>query len=261
MRQRLLLPLPQRNQKPFAVPDFLIIIIFFPTHIMYFQSVKTTLWVSLVALFFSFQNADAQRLQVQFQVGANFSEGLIKDNGQSLRETITHFDTIPGAQLGLAVNARIIKNFHLRVDANYRAYRTTFRTEQPSQGLTNYVLGNLYSEKFNFSLLPEYRFMLTQDALIKIPGYVFAGPVLSFEVGENYADTYTFPDTYRTAIKPDPQGGWCVGLGINPKWRRFGLLAEVRYTRSNYANEGLLIGEMGYQHLTVMTGLSVDLVK
>ncbi len=227
---------------------------------MYFQSIKTSLWVSLAVLFFSSQNADAQRLQVQLQVGANFSEGLIKDNGQSLRQTSTDFDTISNTQWGFAVNARIAKNFHLRLDGNYRAYRTFFNTEQPSQGLSNYVIGNLYNEKFNFSLLPEYRLMVAQGALIKMSGYVFAGPVLSFEVEKNYADTYTFTDTYKTAFKPDPQGGWCVGLGINPKWRRFGLLAEVRYTRLNYANEGLIIGELGYEHFTLMTGLSVDLV-
>ena len=198
---------------------------------------------------------------MQFQVGANASEGFIKDNGQSLRRTSTDFDTISNTQWGFAVNARIVKNFHLRLDGNYRAYRTFFNTEQPSQGLSNYIIGNLYNEKFNFSLLPEYRLMLVKGGPIQMPVYIFAGPVLSFEVEENYADTYTFPDNYRTAIKPDPQGGWCVGLGINPKWRRFGLLAEVRYTRLNYANEGLLVGEIGYQHLTFMTGLSVDLVK
>lgn len=83
---------------------------------------------------------------------------------------------------GVTVNARVAKRFHLRLDGNYRAYRTFFNTEQPSQGLSNYVIGNLYNEKFNFSLLPEYRLMLAQGTLIKMPGYVFAGPALSFEV-------------------------------------------------------------------------------
>ncbi len=228
---------------------------------MYFQSVKSTLWVTLVALFFSLQNADAQRLQVQFQVGGNFSEGLIKDNGQSVRETGTYFDTISNVQFGVALNAKIFKNFHLRLDGNYRAYRTSFNTEQPSQGLSNFVLGNLYSERFNIALLPEYRLMLAQAGPIKMPAYVFAGPVFSFEKGKNYSDTYTFTQTYRTEIKPDPQGGWSIGGGINPKWRRFGLMFEMRYTRLGYVNEGLIVGDIAYEHFTFMTGLSVDLVK
>ena len=228
---------------------------------MYFQSVKTSLWVALAILFLFSQNADAQRLQVQFQVGANASEGFIKDNGQSLRETGTYFDTISHVQLGVALHAKVFRNFHLRLDGNYRAYRTFFNTEQPSQGLSNFVLGNLYNERFNFSLLPEYRFKLAEGGQVQMPIYAFAGPVFSFEKGKNYSDTYTFLQTYRTEIKPDPQSGWCFGAGINPKWRRLGLMLELRYTRLGYANEGLIVGDIAYEHLTFMTGLSVDLVK
>lgn len=233
---------------------------------MHIKSVKATLWVSLIALFFSFQNADAQRLQVQLQVGANASEGFIKDNGQSLRETGTFFDTVPNAQLGIALHAKVFKNFHLRLDGNYRAYRTTFRTEEPaSGGGTRYALGNLYNERFNFSLLPEYRFKLSEGDRFQMPIYAFAGPVLSVEKGKNYSDSYVIGGlnsvTIRTEIKPDAQAGWCLGAGINPKLGRWGLLAEMRYTRLGYANEGLVVGDIAYEHFTFMAGLSVDLVK
>ncbi len=233
---------------------------------MYFQSVKSTLWVSLVALFFSFQNADAQRLQVQFQVGANVSEGFIKDNGQPLRETRTFFDTISNLQFGVALHAKVFRNFHLRLDGNYRAYRTFFNTQEPeSGGGTRSVLGNLYNERFNFSLLPEYRFKLAEGGRFQMPIYAFAGPVLSVEKGKNYSDSYVFggfsPLTIRTEFESDAQAGWCVGGGINPKLGRWGLLAEIRYTRLGYANEGLIVGDIAYEHFTFMMGLSVDLVK
>ena len=226
-------------------------------------AVKIIAYVSFIIFTFSFQYVDAQRLQVQVQVAGNNSEAHIQDNGQSVRETRTFWDTVPGSQLGLALNARIYKKFYLRLDGNYRAYRTFFRTEEVVPGgNTNYILGNLYNEKFNVSLLPEYRLQLTKKSgKVQVPGYVFAGPVLSFERGKNYVYTLDVPTSYTSTNEVNPAAGWSVGAGINPKWAIFGLLFEARYTRFGYAEESLAVGKIAYNHLTFMFGLSIDLVK
>lgn len=231
---------------------------------MPFTSFRISSGISfLIFFFFSFQHLDAQRLQLQIQTGENFSEAHIKDNGQSVRETSTFWDTVPGSQLGLALNARIYQKFYLRLDGNYRAYRTFFRTEEVVPGgNTNYILGNLYNEKFSVSLLPEYRLQLTKKpGKIQVPGYVFAGPVLSFERGKNFVYTLDVPTSYNSTNEVDPQAGWSVGAGINPKWSILGLLVEARYTRFGYAEESLAVGKIAYNHFTFMFGLSVDLVK
>ena len=231
---------------------------------MFFQVFKVSPWVSFLTFFFFCQIAVAQRLQVQFQVGMNASEAFIEDNGQLNRETATFYDTINNIQLGLAVNAQIFKNFHLRLDGNYRAYRTFFETEEQLGLGKRYILGNLYSEKFNVSLLPEYRLHLSKSGRVQVPVYAFAGPVLSFEKEKNYADAYLIENgsmLIRSEIKPKVQSGWCFGAGVNPKWRRWGLLAEFRYTRFAYSNEDLPVGKMAYEHFTFMTGITIDLVK
>lgn len=228
------------------------------------SSFKVAFGTTAFIAFFLCQNAVAQRLQVQAHVGFNASEAFIRDNGQAVRETGTDFDTIPNTHLGLSLNAQLAKRFHLRLDGNYRAYRTSFRTEEQTATGTRYMLGNLYNEKFNVSLLPEYRFPLVTKNRFQAPAYVFAGPVMVFESGKNYQDSYVFGNsstTLRLSTQPDAQLGFSIGGGINPKWNRWGLLFELRYTRFGYANEGLPVGELAYEHFTGTFGLSVDIVK
>jgi len=228
------------------------------------SSFKVALGAAAFTAFFLCQNAVAQRLQVQAHVGFNASEALIQDGGQTVRETSTYFGTIPGAHLGLSLNGRLTQHFYLRLDGNYRAYRTFFRTEQPVSTGTRYTLGNLYNEKFNISLLPEYRFHLAKKNRFQTPVYVFAGPVIAFEAGNNYQESYIFSTGSTTLMlsnKPDAQLGWSLGGGINPKWERWGILFELRYTRFGYANEGIPPGELAYEHFTGAIGLTVDIVK
>ena len=226
---------------------------------LHFQSFKITAWVFLVTFLLFGQSAEAQRYQLQFQFGGNFSKATIQDNGQSLRETSTFYDTIGNAQFGLAFRARLQKNFYLRLDGNFRAYRTFFNTQDKSSVGDRYILGNLISEKFNVSLLPEYRFAVSTHP------YVFAGPVLSFERKKNYSRSFLIENGSQTIvgeIKPDAQAGWSVGAGINPRLFRFlGLLVETRYTRFGYSNEDIPVGKIAYGHFTVMLGLSVGLGK
>ena len=222
----------------------------------HFRSFKITAWASLAAILLFWHSAEAQRYQLQFQIGANFSEASIQDNGQSLRETSTFYDTIGNAQFGLAFHAQVRKNFYLRLDGNYRAYRTFFNTKEESP--LRYILGNLISEKINISLLPEYRF-----GVITHP-YGFAGPVLSLERKKTFSSSYLIQNGSQptvTEIKPDAQLGWCIGVGVNPQFGRFGLLLETRYTRFPYSNEGLPVGEIAYKHFTVLFGLTVNVGK
>jgi hypothetical protein len=228
------------------------------------SSFKTAFGAAALAAFFLSQNAVAQRLQVQAHVGFNASEAFIRDKGQTVRETGTYFDTIPNAHLGLSLSTQLTKHFYLRLDGNYRAYRTSFRTEEQTSTGVRYMLGNLYNEKFNLSLLPEYRFRLATKNRFQAPAYVFAGPVMMFESGKNYQESYVFGNgsaTFGSSAKPDAQFGFSVGGGINPKWNRWGLLFELRYTRFGYAEEGIPVGELAYEHFTGAFGLTVDIVK
>lgn len=227
-------------------------------------SLKAALSTTAAILFFSLQIIVAQRLQVQAYSGFNASEAFIKDMGQTVRETSTFFDTMPNSQLGIAFNGRLTQHFHLRLDGNYRAYRTFFRTEEQTSNGTRYILGNLYNEKFSVSLLPEYRFTLAKNAHAQLPAYIFVGPAMTFEVNDNYQDSYVFGNgstTFNGSIKPDAQWGWSIGGGVNPKWHRWGVMLEVRYNRFGYAKEGIPVGKIAYEHLTGSLGLTVDIVK
>ena len=214
-------------------------------------------------LLFNLADAAAQRLQIQVHAGGNFSKARIQDSesGYVSRETATFFDTLP-VQLGLGVKIKAFRHFYLRVDGSYKAYRTYFYAELPDGSLPKYITGNLYNEKFIYSLLPEFQYKIMSSRRFELPAYVFAGPVLSFERKTNYSINYQIyggVSAVERTIKPLPQSGWSVGLGLNPKWRRLGLLLEGRLLRIGYQDEGTFVGKIAYQHFTVMYGITYDL--
>lgn len=218
----------------------------------------------LVAFFlFNLSDAAAQRIQIQAQVGANFSKARIQDieTGYDSRETATYFDTLP-VQLGLGVKIKAFRHFYVRVDGSYKAYRTYFHAEQQDGSVSKYITGNLFNEKYTCSLLPEFQYTLINGKRFELPVYVFTGPVLSFEKEKNFSYNYLISNglsAFENAIEPDNQTGWSFGLGVNPKWRRLGLLLEGRLLRIGYQEEGALVGKIGYQHFTVMSGITYDL--
>ncbi|MBL7781387.1 MAG: hypothetical protein JNM22_09240 [Saprospiraceae bacterium] len=218
----------------------------------------------LVAFFLlNLTDATAQRLQIQAQAGTNFSKGRIQDieTGYVSRETSTYFDTLP-VQLGLGIKIKAFRHFYVRVDGSYKAYRTYFHAEQQDGNVPKYILGNLYNEKYTWSLLPEFQYTLISGKRFELPAYVFTGPVLSFEKEKNFSYNYLISNglsAIENAIEPDSQTGWSFGLGFNPKWRRLGLLLEGRLLRIGYQDEGALVGRIAYQHFTIMSGITYDL--
>lgn len=211
-----------------------------------------------------FANLTAQRIQLQMQIGTNASEARIQNTGTGYlsRETITFFDTLP-VQLGLGVKIKAYRNFYVRLDCNYKAYRTYFSAVQgKAAGGSRSVLGNLYNEKYSYSLLPEFQYTPLRGHRIEFPVYVFGGPVFSVEKDKNYSENYLFDGgslIILAATKPDPQTGWSIGLGCNPKWKRLGLMLEGRLLRIGYQTEGIVPGKIAYQHFTLMTGITYDL--
>lgn len=221
-------------------------------------------WLFFFFFLVPFANLTAQRIQLQMQIGTNASEARIQNTGTGYlsRETITFFDSLP-VQLGLGVKIKAYRNFYIRLDCNYKAYRTFFDAEERiAVGGSRVVLGNLYNEKYSYSLLPEFQYTLLRGRRIEFPVYVFGGPVFSVEKGKNYSENYLFDVSSVTilgAIKPDLQTGWSIGLGCNPKWKRLGLMLEGRLLRIGYQKEGIIPGKIAYQHFTLMTGITYDL--
>jgi hypothetical protein len=165
-------------------------------------------------------------------------------------------------QIGLGVKVKVYRNFYVRLDGNYKAYRTFFEVEESIVGGSKYVLGNLYNEKYSYSLLPEFQYTLMRGHLIELPVYVFGGPVLSIEKDKNYSENTLIDggiETILGAVKPDNQTGWSIGLGCNPKWKKWGLTLEGRLLRIGYQEEGITPGKIAYQHFTFMTGITYDL--
>ncbi|HOY06278.1 MAG TPA: hypothetical protein PLO67_12800 [Saprospiraceae bacterium] len=223
----------------------------------------TAKWLILSFFLVTVGNVQAQRIQLQIQAGVNASEARIKDSdaGYLSRETITFFDTLP-VQLGVGVKIKVFRNFYVRLDGNYKAYRTFFEVEESMGGVSSYVLGNLYNEKYSYSLLPEYQHTFLQGKRIEFPVFGFAGPVFSFEKGNNYSYNDVIDGgsaVFLNAVKPDVQTGWSLGLGCNPKWKRWGLLLEGRLLRIGYQEESIIPGRIGYQHFTFMSGITYDL--
>lgn len=204
----------------------------------------------------------AQRFQLQLGIGANFSEAFLHDDGLSRERTSIFYDSIGNIQLSLGVNARLFGQFHLRAEGNYKNFRTFYDFEMPGTGGSFAVLGNLYKENWTVSLLPEYRFNLVKPDRFELPLYAFAGPVLSVEQAKNYSYSLVIhngaSDVFE-AVKPDASLGWSIGAGINPKWRRLGALAEMRYTRTAAAVEGAVIPEVSFGHFTLAAGLTFNL--
>lgn len=220
-------------------------------------------WLLLSFFLLSFVSLSAQRIQLQLQVGTNASEARIQnsDAGYIDRETATYFDTLP-VQLGLGVKIKLLRNFYVRLDGNYKAYRTFFRVEENTNGVPRYVLGNLYNEKYTYSLLPEYQHTFLDGGRIKLPVYVFGGPVFSLERDKNYSENYIISggsETILGAVRPETQSGWSLGLGCNPKWKRLGIMLEGRLQRIGYQKEGIVPGKIAYQHFSFITGITVDL--
>lgn len=217
-----------------------------------------------VAFFFLlFPALHAQRLQLQVHTGWNASEAFIKDQGQSKRETLTYYDTVPKSQYGIALNLRLIRSWHLRVEGNYRQYRTFFEMQQPGLGGPATLLGNLYNEKYTLSLLPEYRRVFFPDKPVQLPVYAYVGLAMSQEKGKNYQYVNIINNgllIITDSFEADTQWGTSVGMGINPKWKRVGGLLDLRFSRMAYANEAGLVGELAYNHFTVALGLTFDLL-
>lgn len=220
-------------------------------------------WLLLFFLLFTFVNLKAQRVQLQMQIGINASEARIQnsDVGYISRETATYFDTLP-MQLGLGAKVKVFRNFYVRLDGNYKAYRTFFSVEESTGGVSKFVSGNLFNEKYSYSLMPEYQYTFLRGQRVELPVYGFAGPVFSFEKEKNYSDNYLFSGgstSFPNAVKPDAQLGWSLGLGCNPKWKRIGIMLEGRLLRIGFEQEGILPGKIAYQHFTLMTGITYDL--
>lgn len=215
----------------------------------------------LLLLFFSITTATAQRFQIQLGAGVNFSEALLHSDALSRERTSIFYDSIGNIQLSLGVNARLFGQFHLRAEGNYKIFRTFYDFETPGTGGPIAVLGNLYKENWTISLLPEYRFNLVKPARFELPLYAFAGPVLSVEQAKNYSYSLVIHNGASEvfdAVKPDAALGWSIGAGINPKWRRLGFLAEMRYTRTSSTTEGALIPKVSFGHFALIAGLTFN---
>jgi len=234
---------------------------------MYRNISRFNLPVLATVLFFMLYGAPlayGQRLQVQLHAGPNFSEAFLHDDALSARETSIFYDSIGDIQLGLAVNLKVFKHLHVRLDGNYKNFRTFFQTESSGFGGERIVLGNLYKENWTFSVLPEFRINVLKKAAFELPLYAFAGAAFSFEQGKNFVYALVIQngsETYETTTKPDVAGAWSVGAGINPKWRRFGLLGEGRYTRTSPVSEGGPVSPFSFGHFTLLFGLTFDLLK
>lgn len=206
----------------------------------------------------------AQRLQLQLSVGTNFSEAFLHDDALPRKETSVFYDSIGNAQFGLGLHARVYRGLHLRAELNYKNFRTFYDFTPTGGSAQATVLGNLYKENWTVSVLPEFRVNLLKPGDFSLPVYAFVGPVFSFEQAKNFSQS-TIIDGGAVDVldetDPDMAPGWSVGAGLNPKWRRLGVLAELRYTRTAAVSEGGPLPTLSFEHFAVLAGLTFDLVK
>lgn len=210
--------------------------------------------------------SSSQRLQVQLSYGANFSEAHFEKNNLAESETApVVYDSIGNTQLGLGLNIRLHKNIHLRLDANYKIFQTGYTTNTSDLNLGRFTQGSLLKENLVLSLMPEYRLWPKTSGKFAFPLYLFGGGLLSLERKNNYYEYTTLQNLVLTEhsgeAKPDAAFGWCLGFGLNPKWDRFGLLLEMRYSRMAAVSELVVVPKMSFEHFSLMAGLTVDLWK
>jgi hypothetical protein len=202
----------------------------------------------------------AQRFQVQLLGGFAGAIPIFNSPELITRSAFVSYDSVPSIQLGLAVQMNLKKGFHVRLEGNYRSYRTFFSLEQKGSGpLPISSIGNIYNEKLSISLLPGYSRKIFQKNAWTNHVYAFAGPTLEFELDNTYSYTFRFPDSYNISHDPGVKTGAVGGIGMNLRWKKIGILVELRGGFSGKSVENPLIPKVSYRHVAFLGGLSLDL--
>lgn len=206
---------------------------------------------------------NSQRLSVGVTGGVNdlrplldWNAGIIKEDDvtDANDETIIHY--------GVTGKLNVHERLFLRSDLFYRRTVSSFSAQYKVVNDLWTSAGKLEMNTINWMVAPQLHFFPRNFA------YVYAGFLLEINTGADFtegtiykSETMTTTDFKDDDAQNNSASAIVAGLGIHPRFNRFGIFAEIRYSRSKPTAVHPTLPRIGQENICFGGGITYDIFE
>ncbi len=188
----------------------------------------------------------------------DWNSGIIKQDElkDSTQGTVFHF--------GVTGKLKVHERLFLRSDIFYRKTVSNFQAQYKVVDQLWTSTAKLEANTIQFLFAPQLHFFPRNFA------YIYAGFLMEINTGSdftygilNYVDDQDVPqikDFKDDEAENNSAPGVAVGIGIHPRFNKFGVFAEARYTRSKPTAVNKNLPRIGQENICLSAGFTYDII-